>query len=1249
MPSVSPHKWIAAIGSGPLPRRTVAWLGGTFIATIVGLAILDVTRGYHAAVDSTARELDAQARLVAEQTARSVQATDVVLRHLVEQIQTGAIAARSRDELHAYLKQQAIGLVQIDGLVVVNADGSVRAVSLVPPERQPPINVASMAIFQRLKAQRTNGVAIESAARSPADGSWFFPIWRRLETPDGSFDGAVAARGRIGYFQDFYRKVLPDEHTRIALLHRNGSLMARHPPADAALGREVPQVADLLAAAASGIPMPSRIASPLDGVERFRAIHLVPDYPLAVVVSRDVWSALAPWRAQALRSGLNTLALATLAALLLGLAMRQFARLHAARESLEVSQERYALAAAGSNDGIWDWDLQAGTAYESRRARELQGLPLAPESQPLAELQAALTYHPDDAALRASAMRAHLDGHTPAYEVEYRIRHPDGVYRWIHVRALCIRDAHGKPLRLAGSVSDVDSRKRAEVALAESEDRFAVAVAGSDDGIWVWNYMSGRAYASARAREIVGMPDGPDEQSIDSWFAQMEQQVHPDDLQRRRQALDDHLAGRTPAYAVELRVRHGDGGYRWIRAHGMCVRDAEGHPQRIAGSVSDIDARKRAEEALRASEQRFALAVAGANDGILDWDIVNDRMFASERAMRMFGLEPDAVQRTRDEWAGLILPRFHPQDAHRLLSELRGTPHDPARSHDGEYRVRGADGAYRWMRFRGRSVRDAAGRSIRWAGSVSDIDGQKRTEEALRRSEERYQLAVEGSNEGLWDWDLASDMLFLSPRAQQLVSAEAGEPWRPRREWMALTAYHPDDVARLRRALADHLHGATPHFSIEFRLQHHSGQWRWYRQRGIALRDKEGRPYRMAGSMEDISVRKDAEAERERLEQQLRQAQKLEAIGTLAGGIAHDFNNILSAILGYGELVQKDAAEGTPLRRHIDASMSAAMRAKSLVERILAFSRSGMSERVPVQVQSVVQEALDGVAAALPHGVRLVRHLHADEAGVLGDATQIHQVVMNLCANAVHAMRSDGTLTVAVDDVTLDAPRAVATSELPAGRYVRLTVTDTGSGIAPAVLERIWDPFFTTKEVGVGTGLGLSLVHGITTDLGGGIAVRSELGHGSEFAVYLPWHSHVAATSAVVEDITRGEGETVLLVDDEEALVRLGEEMLAELGYEPVGFASSVAALEAFRAEPDRFDAVLSDESMPAMNGSELAVEIHRLRPDAPIVLMSGYVSPSLVACARDAGVSEVIAKPLRSGDIARSLSAALRSRACSA
>jgi CheY-like chemotaxis protein len=249
---------------------------------------------------------------------------------------------------------------------------------------------------------------------------------------------------------------------------------------------------------------------------------------------------------------------------------------------------------------------------------------------------------------------------------------------------------------------------------------------------------------------------------------------------------------------------------------------------------------------------------------------------------------------------------------------------------------------------------------------------------------------------------------------------------------------------------------------------------------------------------------------------------------------------------------------------------------------------------------------------------------------------------MNLCANAIQSMRAKGTLTVGLEVTAMDET-VVSTSTLAPGNYLRLRVSDTGSGIAPRIRERLFDPFFTTKEVGVGTGLGLSLVHGIVTDLGGGIDVDSEPGQGATFSVYLPWQCTVPPSTKIETAVPNGAGETILLVDDEHALVRLGEEMIAELGYEPVGFTSSVDALRTFRAEPDRFRAILSDESMPDMTGSELAREVLRIRPDIPIVLMSGYVTSSLAARAREAGVREVLSKPLVARDIARSLATVLQ------
>jgi PAS domain S-box-containing protein len=415
--------------------------------------------------------------------------------------------------------------------------------------------------------------------------------------------------------------------------------------------------------------------------------------------------------------------------------------------------------------------------------------------------------------------------------------------------------------------------------------------------------------------------------------------------------------------------------------------------------------------------------------------------------------------------------------------------------------------------------------------------------------------------------------------------------------------------------------------------------------RWAVQRDAHGAIEAILETNNDITEHRREQEERRRLEASLMQASKLEALGTLAGGIAHDFNNILGAILGYGELAQTEAAQGSALRRYVDSVMSAGQRAKSLVARILAFSRSGLGQRLAVHVQSVVTEALDLLSTSLPDDVRLERNLAAGDAAVIGDPTQIHQVVLNLGTNAIHAMKTGGTLTVRLDVITIAAPVTLVTGAIDRGEYVRLAVSDTGLGIEPTLRDRIFDPFFTTKGVGVGTGLGLSLVHGIAADLGGGVNVQSESGRGTTFEVYLPCSGRVTRVEPERDALPLGNGEIVMLVDDEEVLVRLGEEMIARLGYEPVGYTSPAEALQAFQANPQRFDVVLSDETMPGMTGSQLAQAIRSIRADIPILLMSGYAAAPLAARAAEIGASEVLNKPLVARDMARSLEAALRKR----
>ncbi|MGO9991796.1 MAG: PAS domain S-box protein [Steroidobacteraceae bacterium] len=383
--------------------------------------------------------------------------------------------------------------------------------------------------------------------------------------------------------------------------------------------------------------------------------------------------------------------------------------------------------------------------------------------------------------------------------------------------------------------------------------------------------------------------------------------------------------------------------------------------------------------------------------------------------------------------------------------------------------------------------------------------------------------------------------------------------------------------------------------------------------------------------------------ERERFRQRLRQAEKMEAVGRLAGGVAHDFNNVLAGVLAYGEMLFEEAPVDSPLKRYAQNVLTAASRGRELVEQILAYSRSQDGKRGPVDFANVVAETLELLRGSLPAGIRLEASAPELPLIVIGDATQLHQVAMNLCSNAIHAMSSGGTLRVILETVEIDAERVLLHGMLGPGRYARLIVEDSGSGMDEATLERIFEPFFTTKDVGHGTGLGLSLVYAIITDSGGAVEVQSTPGQGSTFTVYLRQAQAMQAAAAVGPSAPpRGHGERVLLIDDEAPVLAAAAEVLSRLGYEVVPFCDSRAALAAFEAAPQRFDVVVTDEVMSGLTGTEPARVLRHRRPDLPIVLLSGYSGAILTHGALAAGVSELLTKPLQSREMAAALARVL-------
>jgi PAS domain S-box-containing protein len=379
-----------------------------------------------------------------------------------------------------------------------------------------------------------------------------------------------------------------------------------------------------------------------------------------------------------------------------------------------------------------------------------------------------------------------------------------------------------------------------------------------------------------------------------------------------------------------------------------------------------------------------------------------------------------------------------------------------------------------------------------------------------------------------------------------------------------------------------------------------------------------------------------------RLESELRQAQKMEAIGTLAGGIAHDFNNILAAIIGYTEMASLSLPDTSPVRQDLEHVLTASHRAKNLVRQILAFSRQDEHTKEPVQIKHIVRETLHLLRASLPATI----DMHGDEqsdAYVLADPVQMHQLIMNLCTNAQHAMQErGGLLKVVSEDITVGGSAAGHHRDLPPGPYLKLIVSDTGTGIPAELVDRIFDPFFTTKEVGKGTGLGLAVVHGIVKNHGGSIRVESHPGLGTTFEVLLPRHTPAGENEPAMLQSLPGGTESILFVDDEALLVHVAQSMLSTLGYRVLATTSSLEALELFRREPGRFDLLITDQTMPTMTGEMLAGHISAIRPDMPVILSTGYSETVTPDIEGTRGIVQVLMKPFTIHEIAEVVRAAL-------
>ncbi len=516
---------------------------------------------------------------------------------------------------------------------------------------------------------------------------------------------------------------------------------------------------------------------------------------------------------------------------------------------------------------------------------------------------------------------------------------------------------------------------------------------------------------------------------------------------------------------------------------------------------------------------------------------------------------------------------------------------------------------------------------------IYDITERKRAEEALRESEEKFRSLAENSQDYIMRYDEQGRNLYQNEAGYRVSGFSEDEFLGKTHRELGFN----EELCDLWEEGVQRVFKTSKPTGEIFQWESEEGpvslDWRLFPEF-----DHDGQVKTVLGVSRDITDMRKAEEEKKTLESQLQQAQKMESIGTLVGGIAHDFNNILAAIIGFTELASSSLPESFPSRKYLSEVLKSGNRAKNLVQQLLTFSRPTDQDMKPIRLSSVVKETMSMVRATLPATIEIAQDIEVDRGSILADSTQIHQVLINLCTNAGYVLKeSGGIIKVGLSKIDADSKMALQIPDLEAGEYLNLVVQDNGPGMEKTTLDRIFEPFFTTKGPGEGSGLGLSVVHGIVKSHGGAITVQSEPGLGTVFEIYLPLIQDAALTEAEDEitSLPRGD-ERVLFLDDEAMLAELGQSHLENLGYSVTSRTSSNEALELFKASPEDFDLIITDMTMPEMTGFDFAVEVMRIRPNFPIIICTGYHQQITEEIVTKRGIKGFLMKPYSASELAK-------------
>ncbi|MGE5202369.1 MAG: PAS domain-containing protein, partial [Acidobacteriota bacterium] len=797
-----------------------------------------------------------------------------------------------------------------------------------------------------------------------------------------------------------------------------------------------------------------------------------------------------------------------------------------------------------------------------------------------------------------------------------------------------IRDEHGTVIGVAGFIADITARDRAERALRETQRWLQAIMDNAPFAIFLKDREGRYQLINRTYTEWFG--DRPED-----LIGRTAAEIYPAEQVERWEAVDRELVKSGRVAQEERRVAKAKPGIEYVLTTKFPIRDEHGTAIGFAGIVDDITTRKRTEIALDESRRLLLESQRIGKLAYILSDAVHDRVVWSDSLFELRGV-PARGSFTFEEAREFI----HPEDRPKYLA-AREAALAEHRDFEFDVRARHGDGSYGWEHSIVHFRFDEAGTCLGSLALVQDITERKQAEQALRQSEERFRALIEHSNDMVTVVARDGTITYRSPSSIEVMGFREPEVVGH----SIFDRIHPDDVEAIRRAFLPLVGHPDLRAQGRSRVRHQDDSWRTV---AWSARDASDVP-----GIEGIIINSRDVTEAQQLEEQLRESQKMEAVGQLAGGIAHDFNNILGAILGFAGFLLQDLPKDAPEHGFAERIVAASERGKELVRQILAFSRRSAVERKPADLAQLMGETRELLRASLP--ATTVLEMKLPEARLVADvnAAQINQILFNLCLNANDALQGEpGRIAVGlaripageVDRSLLGKPAIVGDADADAGRvvvgtlrpdraYARITVADSGAGMAPQVLKRIFDPFFTTKGRGRGTGLGLSVVHGIVMGYEGALHVASRLGGGSVFNVYLPLVDAAAVAVPASRPIGKlGGRERVLVVDDEVVMTDVLTMALDRLGYEAVALNDPEEAVKTFAENPAAWDVVISDQVMPGMKGLTLLARLKAIRPGLRFILCTGFSDGATEEGARAAGVDAFLLKPAAPEDIAAAI-----------